>query len=431
MSSISLELIPSTLETTSRIPSELDRYYVAQITALIHDLRIDHPKDKSLGVDLSAYQGSWCNVYIEKQDQNRVHPNGDHPVDTCALLHHHPDGDDNGQHDYGPDWRFNVWLALSDTEYLAFQSAMNQKPQTVLLECHSSWDRDAEESLNFPGAPDVWVARFNSFTLKYCARPTDRRRFIPVVSKKFQPFKDKRRKDLPQLARSSDYYLQEALSRWAMTAPVRRKKVEEETDEAVGILEGLVDTSADAIGHAASEYLKRPWATCGVFEIALFTALAHDRTDHLISEIKSGENYIDAAIIRAYYGIPSKVQAPATQQSKHAGIWILFWGITLGVAVGIGVGWAAGLAVAAVFLTLQQILLELKQRKTEIIDRGDAELIHDLEKAKNCVGGSWFTLCPHSIRERFERLESRGVDWHSGTLELVRHAEARNPNAWE
>src|ERR1700690_1569950 len=123
---ISLELFPDTLELKTRIPSEEYSYAAARFSALIHRLNIAHPKDKSLGVAPHEYLGSWCSVSIDTSDKNRRHFLEDAPEDTCALLIHHPEGDQGGNRDDVPDWRFDVRLVLTESEYLAFSSSMDK-----------------------------------------------------------------------------------------------------------------------------------------------------------------------------------------------------------------------------------------------------------------------------------------------------------------
>jgi hypothetical protein len=432
MSYISLAIFPNTVERKSSVPSDGRRGYSTRFSALILRLDIDHPKDKHLGVELSDYVGSWCSVYVGNENDGPFDPRYNQPQGTCAILTHNPDGDGGSHRDDVPDWRFGVILALTETDHLAFQFAMNQRPCSIVLECHD-WT-NGPEALKFSSAPAVWQARFTSFELKYHATPADQPFYVlPAVAELFEPFWQTKEQQKTESAifRESSHCISRSITQWAVAAPVKRNKVLQESQDAVQLLERLVDySSVEVLESATSEYLKKPWADCARFELALFTTLAADRVTRLIEELNTGEPYIDANVLRAHYGISYKARAPSKKHLLGTGIWNSIWGIGAGVAVGIGAGWAAGLAVGLVVLLLQRILFELGKNKSETVV-SDSALIHDLESAKNYGAGSWWTPCPRAIRETFERLQGRGVRWHPGTLELVRHAEARNPHRWE
>jgi hypothetical protein len=90
-----------------------------------------------------------------------------------------------------------------------------------------------------------------------------------------------------------------------------------------------------------------------------------------------------------------------------------------------------GMLAGFVSLSILDIKARIHRNEFRKSSSNLTSLIRDLEHTKSiCRRPDARTVCPRYIRERLEEMESRGVGWYEGTLDIVRHAEARNENLW-
>jgi hypothetical protein len=426
MARVIVELVPTTLVLKSNIKKDETTTHSASAYALINELGIDCPEEKTLGIDLNDHINSWCRVHLEIYAANDNPDDSDLP-DTCAKLYHHADGQGVVMEEY-PGGGFTLNLRLDNTAYRRIiETANNQKLRTV-VECNAWFKHSIEERTILSEETGTWCARFESIEL--CIGEVDKVRWplSGLIGRKLAEFE----KTIPKEERGINrrefsYYLAKSVGEWAISKPVSRNSVVTELDEAFEIAGNIREWSIQEIGSEIHRYIKKPWATSGHFERKLMQSMVCERIDELLQEIKNQLHTSDVAILKRHYRIAEIPKIP-----KYGAAIDFFVGLALGIIVGISNGWAIGITAALVYLSIADIKSRIDRTRFPTADDGSAALIRDLEHTKNML---WHaeerSICPRYIRQRLEEMENRGVGWYGGTLDIAHHAEARNPNVWD
>jgi hypothetical protein len=424
MSRFTVELVPNTLVRKSTISNDETGSGSVFGFAIINGLDIDCPVGKSLGMDAGDHINSWCGVHLDIYDSAKALDRHD-LADTRAKLFHHVDGHGVAMDDY-PGGGLSLFLSLSVIEYENIISLTHNPKSRIVVECDAWFERADEDKTIFAKDAGNWCARFETIGLTFGGIDRERWPLAGLIGRKHDEFE----KAIPGEQRKNRFdfsrYLSKSVGRWAMGSPVSRNSVIAEIDEAFEIAKNIMDWSAPNAGAEIDRYVKKTWSTCSYFEMKLMEALVGEHVDELLREIQSARNTAEVTAIKSYYRV---VDIP--EVSKYAALTDLSIGIALGITVGIGVGWAVGILAGFVSLSILDIKARIHRNEFRKSSSNLTSLIRDLEHTKSiCRRPDARTVCPRYIRERLEEMESRGVGWYEGTLDIVRHAEARNENLW-
>ena len=429
MARVIVELVPNTLILKSSTSDDGTTKSSISGFALINEFDIDCPEEKTLGIDLNDYINSWCGVRFEVYGSEIKLGKHDLP-DTRAKLYHHgdPDADVMDKHSGGG---FTLDVSLDQTEYERIIATTRDPKLRLILECSAWFKHSTEEKTIFGNGIGTWYARFESIELSFGVTH-ERWPLTGLVGRKLNEFE----KSIPKEHRKNNfelsYYLAKSVGRWAANAPVSRKSVSEELDEAFEIVRNIMNRAVqEYVGSDIDLYLKKPWATSGDFEYKLIQTLVNERINELLLEIQRPQNTREVAALRSYYRIVDTPQTPKYGAAPEV-LGSITASIGLGILVGMSFGWTIGVFAGFVYASIREIKGTIERVGLPKPGFALAALSRDLEHTKSMFWRSdTKSICPRYIRERLEEMDNRGVGWYAGTLDIVHHAEARNPNIWE
>lgn len=425
MARVIVELMPNTLVLKSRISNDEISSGSASGFALINQLDIDCPKEKSLGIDVNDYINSWCSVHLEVYVSAKKLGDYDLP-DTRAKLFRHSDGHGVVMEEY-PGGGFTLYVSLGETDYEKIIATTNNPHFRITVECNAWLGHGDDDSTIFAEQVGTWCTRFETIELRFGEAAKERWPFAGLISRKHAEFKTTIPKELRINRFDFSYYLAKSVGCWAMSKPVSRNSVVTELDEAFEMAKNIRDWSALEVESEIDRYINKPWATSSYFERKLLQSLVYERIDELLLEIQNPQHTFDVATLRSRYRI-----ADIPKVQKYGAAINLLIGIALGIVVSISNGWGLGIFAGFVYLSIADIKVRIDRVRFPKPGDGYAALIRDLEHTKQmCWRAEERKLCPRYIRQRLEEMEDRGVGWYAGTLDIVRHAETRNPNIWE
>ena len=425
MSRLRVELLPKTLAQKSSIGKDEIKPISTSGLALIDELHIDRPTSKTLGIELADYINSWCRVHLNIHNAD-AEPEEENPH-TRATLYHHADGNGVVMEEY-VDGGFSLIVRLDDNNYQAITDTVNNPRLRVVIECNV-WGRNPVESTNLSEEPGTWRVNFDSIEVSIAEVQQERWPLAGLVGRKVAEFdKTVSKKDRPPKRADSSHYFAKSIGSWAISNPVSRSAINAELDDAFDLTRSFLECPAHELEDEIIRYVQKPWATSGYVERRLTQFLVSERVNELVEDVKASRPTLDVTAMMRHYQLAEGEVAPKKNQ------WVLELSIALvfGCVVGFGAGWAIGLAAGFLYMSICDIKNRSERALFPKHGDGPGVMIKDLELIKSIFWRAEDNaMCPRYIRQRLEEMESRGVSWYGGTLALVHHAEARNPNVWQ
>lgn len=391
------------------------------VAALIRSLALTGIQGKDLGLDLTDYIGSWCTVGLRSAEDKQAHWK-DLDAATVALLHCYPDqigGKISGA--------INFTIFIGHEHWLALAEATPAEALPTFITLHLRSTHPAEAFTRFEDASG-WMVRFASVEFTYGEEDVTRPHNAKVqrlFESALQPYKGKKKLPISGSLTS----VQHSLAKWVTAAPISGDEVECEVSNALEMLSGLDEFPPKELGWGIRDYFAKPWADCADLEKAILRTLVADRCDELIKELESGIDHVGTARrLRQSYAIsPLKVKAYVSTDRHQIGSVALI--IIVSLFAGYSYGWSAGLLALAVLGFLQSLKNAAETSQVWFSSLRDVSaIVADLSRTRDDLRTE--PLSPRYTRERLEELEKLGVDWHWGTLQIARHAEARSAHKW-
>jgi hypothetical protein len=193
------------------------------------------------------------------------------------------------------------------------------------------------------------------------------------------------------------------------------------------------------VSSYASDYLSKPWATCAPLEKVLLDCLVYqyglDIAEHSQYFLRDSVVHSDAGRWLTKHCL-SRVTANKPVSVAVRAIVGLILSIPVGFGAWHAVGWWAGVFVFDVlicafgvssYLSMKMNTQEGKAPSLDLVIKG---VIEEVSSAYELIQRP--AISPRYLRERFAHLAANeGIDWPAGVLEIIEHAERRNPERWE